>query len=354
MLIRGELKITTVVMAHPKRFAHASKLVASNPELGALLVVDPDPTGPPSSTRTGKLAFAATEDTATHLLLLEDDVELCHGFYEHLLAVVGAQPRAVISLHAACTSRTSFAVRLAAMHGRPWAQVLGHYVPTVAIVMPAETASSFAAYLKINADLKDHNDELLRLFLGPARVLVTVPNLVEHLPFPSVEGNVTPDGRRSVIYLPDGVDANWNLPMAPLDMVPYLTPNLPRKAVVAVNSQGVMAAQRPALAMLAQCGFSEAEVERNYSTDLSRSQVDSMFGVLSYQLWLVAASLGAAFMRDRSGLAGRPGPLFDATLSSWVEGLMVGAHQTDVNAAAALKMFLRRAVQSTLGFVDEE
>lgn len=298
MTASDSISLSAVVMAHPKRQAHAEALCARYPELGLRLVLDPDPTGPPSSVRAGRLAWLAADDNFTHHLVLEDDVDLCDGFLDQLRLALAAQPEAVVSLHTACTSRVSFSGRLASMRGTPWAPVIGDYVPTVAAVMPRELATGFGAFIARQAQLSDHNDLLLKRYLQGAAVrrLVTVPNLSDHLPFPSIEGNRTPDGRRAMSFESTVTAVDWQ--RAPVDppVVPYLGPGPHRHAVAFVCRAGGGTAIRPAVDVMAECGVRLDRLAGEFTTHADRlPRLAEYVGDILFQLWCTAALLGVAY-----------------------------------------------------------
>jgi hypothetical protein len=183
-------------MTHPSRLAVAERLLAALADLEPTVVIDPDPAGPPSSLRTARRAWAAVAPDATHHLVLQDDAWPAAGFAQHVREAAAARPGHAISLFAHWGSRTSFAVRLAALTGRGWAEVIDGYTPTVGLILPAAAARAFAG---LGESRTPKDDVEMRRFLLREAIpsCVTVPNLVEHLGTDSLVGNQRHGSRRS-------------------------------------------------------------------------------------------------------------------------------------------------------------
>ncbi|WP_406397024.1 hypothetical protein [Streptomyces uncialis] len=186
-------RISVAVMHHPFRGRSLTDLVESCRPLDARVVMDPDPTGPPSPLRTAKLAWASVDPGATHHLVLQDDVTLCPGFAEQLTAAVAQRPDHALALYTNWNSpHNSYLVRCAAVAGQSWAP-LGHHewVPTLGLVLPAGAARELAAHLgRFPDDFRD-DDELVVGFCAQKGYPVTasVPHLLEHGGGPSLAGN---------------------------------------------------------------------------------------------------------------------------------------------------------------------
>jgi hypothetical protein len=219
------------------------------------------------------------------------------------------------------------------LYGTPWAPVLGDYVPTVAAVLPARLATGFGRFIAERAVLTDHNDLLLKRYLDTVSVprLITTPNLSDHLPLPSLEGNVTPDGRRSVCFIKRGGAVDWTRPPVDPPVVPYLTPTPPRRAVAFVRAgPSADPVIRPALTVLRErhvrLDFLSTEFEQ--ARDEHTALIPHLDDIL-LELWRVAALLGVGH-RLLIRTAARPvdieqllrQPLVAATLVSWADGLL--------------------------------
>jgi hypothetical protein len=167
--------------------------------------VDPEPNGKPGAMRSARLAWAAAAPNATHHLVVQDDVELVDSFPAAVTASVARHPDAALSFFAEWGSRTAALVRLAAMSGASWVPMINPYVPTQALVLPAPLAADLAAFLRAETADDEPDDEAILRFLESrgTRMLVSVPNLVEHLDLPSLTGNAG-HGVRRAACLPDG------------------------------------------------------------------------------------------------------------------------------------------------------
>lgn len=213
-------RLSTVVMHHPSRDGGIRRLLDRLAPLAPRLVVDPRPDGPRSPLRTAKRAWRAVAEGATHHLVLQDDIEVCEDFADHLLSAVRARPNDVIALYVNADSPSnSYAVRHAAAIGAPWAALVpGEFVPTLALVVPARTAVDLADFLDTLPDELRDDDAFVDLFcrLNDLPVFATVPNLVEHGTGPSAAGNDSHGSRRSVVHLPswERTDDYWEAPAA--------------------------------------------------------------------------------------------------------------------------------------------
>jgi hypothetical protein len=139
-----QVRISAVIMAHPSRASRARRLRDQHPELGFGIVTDPDPGGTPSALRTARVAWGAADDGCTHHLVVQDDAVLSAGFAGAVRAAAAARPDDALCLFTEWGSATSFVVRLAALAGYAWAEIMEHYAPAVAAVLPTPVARAFA------------------------------------------------------------------------------------------------------------------------------------------------------------------------------------------------------------------
>ena len=142
-----EVRLSAVVMTHPRRRAAAEALRDLHPDLDLGIVVDPDPDGPPDALRTARLAWSAVRDDATHHLVVQDDMRLIDGFAAHAARAAAAMPGQVLCFFTEWGSRTSHALRLATLEGASWVPVIDPYVPTTALLLPAEVAQIGRAHV---------------------------------------------------------------------------------------------------------------------------------------------------------------------------------------------------------------
>lgn len=197
----SHIRLSTAIMTHPARLPDALALRDKLPELDARIVVDPAPHEGPNAMRTARLAWQAMPPWATHYLLLQDDALPCEDFPAHLLRAIAARPADAISVYAEWGCDTSYSVRLAALAGSAWAEVVDDYVPTVGAVLPAPLAADFGRFTAYSGP---HDDVALRRFLAVAgvRAFVTVPNLAGDCVLPSVVGHGFRGADRSVCWSP--------------------------------------------------------------------------------------------------------------------------------------------------------
>lgn len=204
-----EVRLSAVVMTHPKRRHDAEEMQDRHPDLGLRIVEDPAPDEQPSALRTARTAWAALAPDATHHLVIEDDTVLCADFHQHLLAAIAARPGHAISFYTEWGSETSYAVRLAALLGDSWAEVVDDYVPTQALVLPARVAGGFPGFDAFVHRLYDHT---MHAYLASAEVpaAMTVPNLADDARLSSVLGHGFLGERASVCFPADAAGAvDW-------------------------------------------------------------------------------------------------------------------------------------------------
>ncbi|MFF1381498.1 hypothetical protein [Streptomyces sp. NPDC058308] len=219
------IRISAAVMSHPRRSSAARALAARFPELDISVVLDPEPDGPPNALRAARLAWAAVSPDATHHLVLQDDALPAERFLERLHHLVAARPEAALSLFTEWGSRSSYALRIAAMLGHDLAPVVDDYVPCVALVLPAEVARGFDEYVQAKIEAEQPDDLALLHYLTDqgTPTLVPVAQLVDHDNGPSLVGNSVHGPRRAACLVPP---QHAPLPLAPslltgLETVPY-------------------------------------------------------------------------------------------------------------------------------------
>ncbi|MBV1854822.1 hypothetical protein [Catellatospora tritici] len=216
------VSLSAAVTAHPRRRAAARALAASVPELAFEVVEDPDPDGPPGALRTARLAWARADPGATHRVLVQDDMRLADGFAALVRRAAAAQPEAILCLFTEWGSRTSPAVRLAALAGVGWAPLLDPYVPTTAVVLPTAVAHALAEF---PAEPAEPDDVLLLRFTRAHGLtpLVSCPNLAEHEVGESLVGNDILHGpRHAALFAEPGAIPFRPQSVLAARMVPHL------------------------------------------------------------------------------------------------------------------------------------
>ncbi|MEO3755835.1 hypothetical protein [Streptomyces sp. B6B3] len=205
------IRLSVVVMHHPKRRDALPALLAACEPLPVRVVTDPDPDGPPSPLRTAKRAWAAVAEGATHHVVLQDDAVPVRGFADQLTRAIAARPHDGVTLSVQQTSpRNSYAVRRAALAGQAWAPMsVVEWTSTLGLALPAADALALAAYFaELPDELLEDDDFVTPFCVGRGRrVFATVPNLVEHAGLPSLSGYEAEGHRPVTVY-----DPRWSIP----------------------------------------------------------------------------------------------------------------------------------------------
>lgn len=184
------VRLTGAVITHPDRAARAARLVAGAPPGLLDVVVDPEPGGPPTALRSTLRAWSAVPAAATHHLVLQDDVVLAPGFFEHAGRAAAAFPSAALAFFANWNSRNGAAVRVGALTGADWVGAASEYTPCAALLLPAEVAAGYGGFAR-GRPAGWSEDVIMNRYLRARGVptYVAVPNPVEHARLPSLLGN---------------------------------------------------------------------------------------------------------------------------------------------------------------------
>lgn len=216
--------LSVAVMAGSARPGAAERLEAALVPLPVRVVRDPSPGGPLRTSRVAKRAWRPWTRTATHHLVLRDDVELPPSFLPHLQEAVASRPSAVLSLVTERSSLAANAVRIAAFSGHAWVAQPDAALSTVAMVMPVGAAGAFADGL--DADSCAPLDESVFRFVVANGLshFAAVPDLVQ-LVAPADQAGES--GRRAgaTVFLPEpGSPEGWwrRPPVAELRRVPVI------------------------------------------------------------------------------------------------------------------------------------
>jgi hypothetical protein len=338
------VRLSAAVMTHPSRVDRAIALRDRHPELGLRVVVDPEPAGPPSALRTARLAWAAADPAATHHLVLQDDAVLCPDFADRLAAAVAARPGDALCLFTEWGSATSFAVRLAALAGAGFAEVVDHYAPTVAAVLPVESALDFGAQ-----PLGDvpQDDVALRTFLLRRGIPAYLPV--------SLTGNDFMGARRAACFT-EAVGTDQGIAVRP-EALPFFS-WIEGRALCNVREDAAGAGWRRELP---QWFFARHGTDMAVAVAAGKDAVRPLAAgrippVLLFGLWVTAFGLGAEAAR----LAGRgavdralDGPVAAAALHTMPWGTLrrFSTEADLVVAGPALRDLLRDGVRSGSGAV---
>ncbi|MFJ8773897.1 hypothetical protein ACWECC_05420 [Streptomyces microflavus] len=305
---RSAVQVSCAIMAHPRREAEAAVLAARLPELRPVVVLDPDPDGPPSSLRTAAAAWSDVPSWSSHHLVLQDDAVPCADFVAVLEQLLSHHPGLPLSLFTEWGSATATMVRWAALGGGGLVRCVDQYVPTVGLVLPAALAHELGDFARAWPDTQLPDDIAVARFLAErgAASFATAPNLVEHDGDTSLVGNAGPMGLRRSPCLRLAGD-----PPAPVGILeaPSLVPliSAPRGRAVAMCWDTVHQAHagyttlRPELerAGLAHLALTEALDGWLASIPGERLEAALGYGFL-HEVWSAAAAL-AAFMPTTDG-----------------------------------------------------
>jgi len=197
------IHVSYAVMSHPIRRRLAEHVLAFLPKRDAIIVDDPCPFDPPATLRTSRLSWMSFASEATHHVVLQDDVEPCPYFADHVAAIAQACPDAVVALFTSWWSRNGGFVRLGAARGDRLVYGIPEYVPTPALLMPRSTIENFLDFISSWQDPTEADDDVLQKFLESTNIplLLSVPNLVQHLGVRSSVGNDSGGSREAAIFI---------------------------------------------------------------------------------------------------------------------------------------------------------
>jgi hypothetical protein len=195
--------LSVVIMTHPARADRSLLIARKYPKWDLSVVTDPDPDGRRGALRTARVAWRTITPGATHHLVIQDDVDFQPNFFEQVSVAAARHPDKALAFFAEWGCQTASVVRIAALRGASWAEVIDSYIPTQALLLPAEAAREAAEYLAtVRDDTSDDGTMHEYLLKAGLPQLVSVPNLVQHLDLPSVSGNARMGPRRATCYSP--------------------------------------------------------------------------------------------------------------------------------------------------------
>jgi hypothetical protein len=152
-------------------------------------IITDEETHDPNPWRNYKRCLSDLPSYATHLVVIQDDAQVCHNFPQAVEQVVKARPENVLSLFVGgLSNRTKRDFLLALKAGRSWSPVNFrdiHHV--VCLIWPVAKAQSFLAWAE-TATLPGHkrmprSDDAIVGYWARSQhetVWATVPSLVEH------------------------------------------------------------------------------------------------------------------------------------------------------------------------------
>lgn len=177
------VSLDVCVQHHPSRADLLPALLRALP--ASRVVADPEPTGYRSAWRTYQACLEQPVETS-HRLVVQDDALPCRDFVTVVERAIEARPENPLVLFAANTPAVLVEVmEYACETGRGFAPLpAGCWVPAVAVVWPTGLIPGILDYVAAQnwPRVFTADDEILgraSRALG-ARVLVTVPSLVQH------------------------------------------------------------------------------------------------------------------------------------------------------------------------------
>lgn len=217
----GRFELSGSVLTHPARGDAASRVLAQAPPGTLAVVTDPLPSGPPTVLRTALAAWEAIPPSATHHLVVQDDMLLNVTLFERAGLAIEAMPQAALALFSLWDSRNGGAVRLGALSGARWVASVNEHTQCAALILPRAVAAGYVDYVRSHSWTWPE-DILMSRYLRAENVLclIAVPNLAEHSDLPSIVGNSFRGPRRSACFLtadrPGGEDrVHTDLPVVP-------------------------------------------------------------------------------------------------------------------------------------------
>lgn len=176
------------IQHHPKRAHLLHDLTIGCGALDVEVVTDPDPYAEPSALRTYRRCVAPARPGVTHLVVMQDDVELCRDFDVGVLRAIRNHPDQLIALFVAgAPKRSALEVLKASWAGEPFVE-MSHldWVPTVALVWPVADALNFSRYVLRVPETAWADDPIVGGWCRRFKKVpvATVPSLVQH---PDVE-----------------------------------------------------------------------------------------------------------------------------------------------------------------------
>ncbi|MFC9861173.1 MULTISPECIES: NAD-dependent epimerase/dehydratase family protein [unclassified Streptomyces] len=208
-------------MTHPRRIAAAEEVAAKDSQGRVRVVVDPDPTGPPTALRTANPSWNCVGDAATHHIVFQDDVLLAEDFFAYVEKTAAAVPGEAVAFYEGWEGRNSGVVRLGALTGEHWAYAIDEHVPSLALMLPADAARGYARFAAEHGDGWPY-DVVIQRYLKTLDIPVrlAVPCTVDHDDVPSLAGNSKHGWRRATLFSSEAVDVT-TYTCASFSVVPF-------------------------------------------------------------------------------------------------------------------------------------
>ena len=183
-------RVAARIQHHPSRVGLPRRLVAQLSAFEDLEVVaDPQPDGPTDSWRSHRRCLESMSAGATHLLVLQDDAVVMHGFAQKMAHAIAQQPDAVLCAFTPGFAYLQRAFEQAKKERRSFHPLqVGAFTPLVAVSYPAAFVEGLLDWADHRANprqrrqLRGADDGVVALYCRTAKIqpLLMVPSIVEH------------------------------------------------------------------------------------------------------------------------------------------------------------------------------
>ena len=234
----SRFQLSGSVLTHPARGNAAVQVLAQAPPGALAVVTDPVPSGPPTVLRTALAAWGTIPPSATHHLIVQDDMLLSTTLFERARLAIEAMPQAALTLFSLWDSRNGAAVRLGALTGARWVASVNEHTQCAALILPRAVAAGYVDYVRSHSWTWPE-DILMSRYLRVRNVpcFIAVPNLAEHSDLPSIAGNSFRGPRRSACFLPADRPGGEDRAHTNLSVVPFFKNGRAQCVVRLENSQ---------------------------------------------------------------------------------------------------------------------
>lgn len=185
------VNIAVRIQHHPTRAARLPALLAQLRGFDDVtVVVDPEPAAKRDPWAAHRACLESLPDSASHLLVLQDDVVPVEAFHVKALQAITERPESVLLAFVPGFNNQIKQMRLAQQRQARYMEFWpGAYVPTVAIVYPREVVHGLLDWAerperhdRVRRPLRGADDSLVAHYCRVRRLrpLALVPSIVEH------------------------------------------------------------------------------------------------------------------------------------------------------------------------------
>lgn len=179
------MRLAAVVQHHPARAELLPPLLEQLAPLEPKVVCDPGAAEPKwSAWRCFEACLRALPAGASHLLIVQDDAELCRGFAAAALAALRAQPERIVAFYVGGRPASSArALCAASCQGESWVELdRSQWVPLVCAAFPRADVLELLAWAEGWKGPRRGDDNVVGEFVRKTgrQALATVPSLAQH------------------------------------------------------------------------------------------------------------------------------------------------------------------------------